>query len=32
MRNFKDATPFQWGRVAVLIWAGDECNISGWVS
>ena len=24
-----DATPCQWGRVAVLVWAGDGCNISG---
>ena len=27
----RDATPCQWGRVAVVVWAGDGCNISGWV-
>lgn len=25
----RDATPCQWGRVAVLVWARDDCNISG---
>ena len=25
-----DATPCQWRKVAVLVWAGDGCNISGW--
>lgn len=30
MGYFRNATPCQWGRVAVVLWAGDGCNISGW--
>ena len=26
----RDSTPCQWGRVAVVVWTGDGCNISGW--
>ena len=25
-----DPAPCQWGRVAVVVWAGDGCNLSGW--
>ena len=31
MGYFRDARRCQWGRVAVVILAGDGCNISGWV-
>ena len=27
---FRHAAPCQWGRVAVVVWAGDCCNLSGW--
>ena len=30
MGYFRDANPCQWGRVAVVMRAGDTCNISGW--
>ena len=26
----RDAISCQWGRVAVVVWAGDGCEISGW--
>ena len=26
----RDSTPCQWGRVAVVVWTGGGCNISGW--
>ena len=29
MEYSRDATPCQWGRVAVVVWGGDGCNISG---
>ena len=27
---FRDAAPSQWGRVAVMVWAGDGSNLRGW--
>ena len=27
---FRDAAPCQWGRVAVMVWAGDGSNLRGW--
>ena len=27
---FRDAAPCQWGRVAVVVWNGDGCNLSRW--
>ena len=27
---FGDAAPCQWGRVAVVAWDGDGCNLSSW--
>ena len=30
MGHSRDAIPCQLGRVAVVMWAGDSCNISWW--
>ena len=27
---FRDAARCQWGKVAVMVWAGDCSNLRGW--
>ena len=27
---FRDAVPCQWGRLAVVVWVGDDSDLSGW--
>ena len=27
---FTDAVPCQWGRLAVVVWVGDDSDLSGW--
>ena len=29
LEYFRDAAPCQEGRVAVVVWAGDGCNLDG---